>query len=338
MDGSGRRRSSAALSPLRALGWASAAALVFTATFGSVGALASETVVTPALGGGIVVDGDRSEWNHADLFAPMYRAGRTEKPVESDLYLRYDCVTGVLAVMVETRPGVVLADGDDFVKVDGAKRVGSPSIGTYTQGADGRGWEASLSLAEGSYSLNVHAQVLDGGSQTSAVEGRAIALVIACPHLAPNAPAEPSVEPSPDPSPDPSVEPSVEPDLSVAPSAQASVPPSSEPSQAPEPTPTPIAEPIGDPDPHDERNGPTEACECVSPAPSDPVVDEVLGVVGTPTTAPTLTPPPTDVLGGVPAAPTTDVVRLVLLGLALLIVAALVVTPSRPAAEEGRTR
>ncbi|TEU18840.1 MAG: hypothetical protein E3J21_05110 [Anaerolineales bacterium] len=49
---------------------------------------------------------------------------------------------------------------------------------------DGRiadGWEASAPLAEGSWDLNVHTQVWHGGeSQTSAVKGRNIDLVITC--------------------------------------------------------------------------------------------------------------------------------------------------------------
>jgi len=342
MDPARRRRTRAALSPLQALGWAAVAALVLTVTFGSVGALASEAPSAPARGGGIVVDGVRTDRTGADRFAAMHRAGRPDKTNESDLYRRHDCATGVLAVIVEARPGVALVDGDDFVKADGVKRVGSPDIGDHTKSADHLGWEASFALAQGSHLLNVHAQVLDGGSQTSAVEDRAIALIIECP----------GVEPSVRPSAQPAVEPSQQPESSVAPAVEPGTAPSVEPTvepsttpgavvetpAAPEPTPTPIAEPTGDPDPHDELNGPSGTCACDAPGPSSQVVDEVLGTVGTPTVASPLTPPPTDRQTVVPTASATDVGRLVLLGLAVLIATALMVARSGRDRGEVRAR
>ncbi len=112
----------------------------------------------------------------------MYRAGDSDKKVESKLYLRYNCDNGMLYVMVATVDGVVLAaNGDNFVKIDGDKKVGSPDIGNYTQSADNMGWEASFALAEGTYDLDVHTQVTDDGSQTSALAGRSAVLTIACP-------------------------------------------------------------------------------------------------------------------------------------------------------------
>ncbi len=161
---------------------------------------------------GITVDGNLGEWAAADFFANMYRAGKADMKVESKLYLRYNCGNGILYVMVETEPDVDLADGDDFVKIDGAKKVGSPNIGNYTQNVDNEGWEASFALAAGSYDLDVHTQVEDGGSQTSALADRSALLTIACPAATPTptpvvTPSPtPVVTPSPTPTPTPSEE------------------------------------------------------------------------------------------------------------------------------------
>lgn len=179
-----------AASGIRTAGWLSVAALLATATFApatvSAAKPADPTPVTvaassPAYGSGIVVDGNRAEWTAADRLADMYRAGRADKELEATLFARYDCVTSTLAVMVQTAPGVTLdLTGDQFVKVDGAKRIGSPSVGNFTFSPDGLGWEGSFSLAAGTYDLDVHAQVLHGGSQTAALDGRSLTLLIAC--------------------------------------------------------------------------------------------------------------------------------------------------------------
>lgn len=232
---SNRRRAGQRM--MRRAGWLSVTSLVVTAAFApgvSAGkpAPAALTIVGPlSYGGGIVVDGDRSDWTALDRFADMYRAGKPDKQVESILYLRYDCDAGVLAVMVETVDGVALdPDGDQFVKVDGSKMAGSPDVGNFVASPDDLGWEGSFAIAEGAYELDVHAQVLDGGSQTSAVQDRNIPLDIEC------ATEEPSQAPSEEPSEEPSVEPSQEP--SVEPSQEPSVQPSDEPLTAPSTSPS----------------------------------------------------------------------------------------------------
>ena len=54
-----------------------------------------------------VVDGEPGEWNlEADFFTNMYRAGNTNKPLESKAYLRYDCTSHTLFVLVLVEPGV----------------------------------------------------------------------------------------------------------------------------------------------------------------------------------------------------------------------------------------
>lgn len=123
----------------------------------------------------------------------MWRAGKSEKPIDAKLYLRYDCESEILYALVLGETGPVLALPDDnFIKLgDSTKLVdgndnndGTPPdfawIGLSNGEADG--WEAAVSLSEGAYSnLNVHAQVFaDGEAQTAAVDGRAIEMVIDC--------------------------------------------------------------------------------------------------------------------------------------------------------------
>lgn len=144
-----------------------------------------------ATGNGITVDGTFTDWTDADLFAQMHRAGKADKPVESSLYLRYDCDAAVLYVAVIVADGVTLVDSDDdnFVKfglndkrVDGSDAPPDGTQPEFAYAPADAGWEASIALQPGSYSdLNVHAQVFDDGEQqTSAVIDRAIAMSIEC--------------------------------------------------------------------------------------------------------------------------------------------------------------
>ncbi len=160
--------------------------------------LVSAALVMPALaaapnvntGSGITVDGNLVEWTADDFFADMYRAGDPTKEVESHLYLRYDCDAAILYVGVVAADGVTIigSPGDDFVKFgnDDKKVDGSaaPPDGTQPEFAyapEGAGWEASFSIGEVSIlDLNVHTQVTDDGSQTSAVADRAIPMTIEC--------------------------------------------------------------------------------------------------------------------------------------------------------------
>ncbi len=54
-----------------------------------------------AYGTGITVDGDCSDWDlNEDFYANMYLGGRTNRPVLSSLYLRYDCADSLLYILV----------------------------------------------------------------------------------------------------------------------------------------------------------------------------------------------------------------------------------------------
>ena len=150
-----------------------------------VPAMAAAVPPEPTLGSAIV-DGNPGEWDlTADFFAEMHRAAKPAFPLEAKLYLRYSCATETLYALVLTEPGVVLdTAGDQFAKLSGETKImdkAFPSFAYVMSGSDAVGWEASAALVPGSYTdLNVHAQVLDGGSNTSAVDGRAIPLTIVC--------------------------------------------------------------------------------------------------------------------------------------------------------------
>jgi hypothetical protein len=142
-------------------------------------------------GSGITVDGSFADWTEADFFADMYRAGDSSKEVESKLYLRYDCTAGILYVRVDPVDGVTIieTDGDNFVKfgnddkkVDGSDAPPDATQPNFAYAPNNGGWEASFAIAApvSITDLNVHAQVEDGGAQTSAVANRAIPMNITC--------------------------------------------------------------------------------------------------------------------------------------------------------------
>ena len=157
--------------------------------------------------GSATVDGNTAEWNLAappaatDFFSDMLRAGGNggQTTVESKLYMRYDCQTHVAYALVLTeQPDVTLdTTGDQFVKFGVTKQVDAtagndgtaPDFAYVLSNGTAIGWEASFPVAEGVYTdLNVHAQVLHGGSQTSAVPGRAIQLTLNCGEVPPPKP------------------------------------------------------------------------------------------------------------------------------------------------------
>jgi uncharacterized repeat protein (TIGR01451 family) len=152
--------------------------------------------------GTAVVDGNSGEWNlTTDFFANMYRAGNSDKEIESKLYLRYNCATSTMYVLVLAQPGVsVLTQADDaYVKfgnsdkeLDGnsGNNGTPPDFAWITSSGTTIGWEGSFIVTPGSYSdLNVHVQVFnDRQAQTSAVADRSIPLEIVCPScVKPNA-------------------------------------------------------------------------------------------------------------------------------------------------------
>ena len=146
--------------------------------------------------GTAVVDGNPSEWSSSDRFSDMIRAGGNggQTEVEAVLYLRYDCASQVLYAHVAAEKDVTIPTdlpADNFIKVGGTKFVDGSSgddgtapdfayVDVDVSVGQATGWEASLPLQPGSYTINVHAQVEHGGLQTAAVPNRSIPLTIAC--------------------------------------------------------------------------------------------------------------------------------------------------------------
>jgi hypothetical protein len=124
-----------------------------------------------------VVDGNPGEWDlTADFFADMYRAGKEDKVVQSKLYLRYDLSSSTLYVLVLTEDGYPgLKESDEaWVKIDGSKMVDGTYpdfkwVGINFDGLDHvQGFEASFILPKGTYTLDVHINVMsEDHSETS---------------------------------------------------------------------------------------------------------------------------------------------------------------------------
>ncbi len=144
--------------------------------------------------GTAVVDGNSAEWDlGADFFANMYRAGNPNKPLESKLYLRYDCYTQTMyALCLKAGADPIIAypnPEQNWIAIDAQNnKVVSGLSGNDATPPDfafintfgptppdsliyADGWEASFSIAPGSYTLIGHAEVWDQTGQTSATTG-----------------------------------------------------------------------------------------------------------------------------------------------------------------------
>jgi hypothetical protein len=168
-----------------------------TTTTSEPGGGGTKTIRSLPSSGTAVVDGSTGEWNlAADLFANMYRAGNPAKPLESRAYLRYDCATGTVYVLVLSEPGVpTLTWADDaWVKIDGGKAVDGtyPAfawVGLSADGKTARGYEASFPLAPGSYTIDIHVQVFDDNEEQTSRLDAPLTFVLEC--------ATPTVTPTP---------------------------------------------------------------------------------------------------------------------------------------------
>jgi hypothetical protein len=152
--------------------------------------LAMSTITQPPRGTA-VVDGQYAEWNLTrDFFTGMYRAGDTGKTLESKCFLRYDCLTNTMYVLVLVEPGAIGCiepqDATSWVAVDdnSAKAVNEhanqdgipPDFAWIGRAYDDnplhvRGYEASFIMLPGAYMLLVHMNVWDEEMQTSATIG-----------------------------------------------------------------------------------------------------------------------------------------------------------------------
>lgn len=134
-----------------------------------------------------VVDGDYSEWDlEKDLFAPMCQAGNPDKPELSSLFLRYNCSSDTLYLLVLPASDVTMevnGSEEHWAKINGKVKVDdqvgqdgeAPDfawIETSENGTAVGGWEASLILSVKGiedYRLSVHSLISDSEEvQTSA--------------------------------------------------------------------------------------------------------------------------------------------------------------------------
>jgi hypothetical protein len=169
----------------------------------------SARALEPAYGPGIVVDGDPSEWNLAeDFFSDMYNAGRNQPSwpgfaVLSRVYLRYNCATHVLNILVLDVEDGMMVDTDPqsaWVKFYGVGLPGDKLIDDQGNGGTTPrsfawvhtlpsdpfspviGYEASAQLDEGAYAnievhLNIEGQTSSSGRYS---QGMAISLSVTC--------------------------------------------------------------------------------------------------------------------------------------------------------------
>lgn len=142
--------------------------------------------------GSAAVDGSTVDWSLAgSYFANMYRAGDSGKPLESKLYLRYDCGRSTVYALVLTQPNVpglivaseatawiaINANNNKVVSETSGNNGTAPDFAWVGRGYDGNqshvlGYEASFVLAPGTYNIIPHVDVYDASAQqTSAAPG-----------------------------------------------------------------------------------------------------------------------------------------------------------------------
>jgi hypothetical protein len=125
--------------------------------------------------GTATVDGNPADWNLAtDFFKNMYEAGNPDKDLLSKAYLKYDCATQKLFVLVLTEQGVTADNSPDnaWVKVydlsnDTQVDGGSDSFEWVFNGQTRVGYEASFSLAPAAYNeVEIHLNVAYGDEES----------------------------------------------------------------------------------------------------------------------------------------------------------------------------
>jgi hypothetical protein len=164
IGGSGRSRLSAA-------GIAAGALIIAGAAFPLlVGAAAPN----PS-SGTATIDGNPGEWDLAgDFFADMTSGGAAGRPVLATLYVRYDCATEVLAGLVLVKDGEhgqQTRPENAYLRIDGTGKAvsglsgndGTPPDFAWVNpdGTFADGFEASISLAPGTYTLRAHILIDD---------------------------------------------------------------------------------------------------------------------------------------------------------------------------------
>jgi hypothetical protein len=152
-------------------------------------AIASDELPPQPSYGTAVVDGDISEWDMAeDYFAPMHEAGKLDKEILSNLYLRYNSRSHVLYALVLAEGSHIVANmpDDAFIKLGNTDKLvdgtygndgNPPDFEWVDDGVDLVGWEASVYLNTGVYQeLNIKTQIVD--DRTAAVAERGVPIYL----------------------------------------------------------------------------------------------------------------------------------------------------------------
>jgi hypothetical protein len=165
--GSGRPRLSAAFF----------AAGVLTIAGAAFPLLAGAAAPNPSPGTA-TIDGDPGEWDlAADLYSPMTSGSDPSRPVLATFYARYDCTTGVLSGLVLVKDGEhgqQTRPENAYLRIDGTGKAvsglsgddGSPPDFAWVNpdGTVADGFEASISLAPGTYTIRAHILIDDDTS------------------------------------------------------------------------------------------------------------------------------------------------------------------------------
>jgi hypothetical protein len=142
--------------------------------------MGKELCVTPAGGSGITVDGITDDWDltedSPDFFHNMYRAGKNTKELQTKAYMRYDCASTTLCILVMNEAAdYLIDDGEYWFKIyDIQNSVYTPMNGgikSVTDSGKDIGWEGCFNVPQQDYvdaGIEIHANVqMDGESQTS---------------------------------------------------------------------------------------------------------------------------------------------------------------------------
>ena len=115
-----------------------------------VATIHAATPIVPAYGVA-TIDGNPSEWTQTDFVSTLNNAGDPTKAILGNAYMRYDCASQKLFIMVDG-PGLFQSPADAWATIDGSPHkefTGADVPPTFTWTADG--YEAQFTLAPGNY-------------------------------------------------------------------------------------------------------------------------------------------------------------------------------------------
>lgn len=193
--------------------------ILFTTLF-SMGLTVPASAADQPTYGTAVIDGDYGEWDLAnDFFAKMYEAGDPGKTHLSTAYLRYDCNSKTMFVLVLDVPEdgfYISKTGDNaWIKIraiqnsnivdltpaynNNGSPAGTPPESSWVppngqEGPDGDpllvGYEASFQLNPGTYNIEIHVNTTDGRTSSTGKSSNEIQVSVICD----DTPPDPSID------------------------------------------------------------------------------------------------------------------------------------------------